>query len=116
MFNDGQEKRMQPGEIVSVSTEKEMISYNKVEKNNAYAIWKPKTYVFNKKTLASVMKHIENTYGVSVVFENDSLKYTEISGGIPNENLEICLKAIEKITNVTIKKDKNELVILKLTN
>ena len=113
VFNDGKQKIMKPGEIVSVSSNKETISYKKIEKNNTYAIWKPKTYVFNKKTLESVMKHIENTYGLSVEFDDDSLKYSEISGGIPNENLEICLKAIEKITNVRIEKNKDQLLIYK---
>lgn len=116
VFNNGQQKIMKPGEIVSVSSDKEAISHKKIEKNDAYAIWKPKTYVFNKKTLASVMKHIENTYGVSVEFANDSLKYSEISGGIPNENLEICLKAIEKITDVKIQKNQNHILIYKPTN
>lgn len=116
VFNDGQQKIMKPGEIVSVSSDKEAISHKKIEKNDTYAIWKPKTYVFNKKTLESVMKHIENTYGVSVEFDNDSLKYSEISGGIPNENLEICLKAIEKITNVKIQKNKDQILIYKITN
>lgn len=116
VFNDGKQKIMKPGEIVSVSSNKETISCKKIEKNNTYAIWKPKTYVFNKKTLESVMKHIENTYGLSVEFDNDSLKYSEISGGIPNENLEICLKAIEKITDVKIEKSKEKLLIYKPTN
>ncbi|WP_044397688.1 FecR family protein [Lacinutrix sp. Hel_I_90] len=108
LLKNGESKIMNPGEIASYSKENKKGSHKKITKKTSYASWKEGTYIFNNITLNEVMLHIENTYGTSYEFVDPSLKTKLVSGGIPNENLDICLLAIQKSTEVKIitKEDK----------
>ena len=58
------------------------------------------------------MKYLEHTYGYTAKFMASGLEKRVISGGIPNQNLSICLAAIEKSTGTKIvKKDTNTIYI-----
>jgi hypothetical protein len=48
------------------------------------------------------MFNIETTYGLKIEYENEKLKNLPLSGGIPNQNLQICIAAIEKATGTRI--------------
>ena len=59
------------------------------------------------------MQDIKDTYGFEVVFKEDSTKKILITGALPTQNLEICIKTIEKSAKVTIVKENNKLYIHK---
>ncbi|SNR48107.1 FecR family protein [Maribacter sedimenticola] len=101
-FNNGTVTKMIPGELVSFSKESENLIHKKVSVKTPYALWRGGTYAFNEIPLKEVMFNIENTYGIKVLYSNDSLKNIPISGGIPNQNLKICIAAIEKATGTRI--------------
>jgi ferric-dicitrate binding protein FerR (iron transport regulator) len=111
LLKNGESKIMNPGEIASFSKEDQKVSHKKITKKTSYASWKEGTYIFNNITLNEVMQHIENTYGVSYEFADPSLKTKLVSGGIPNENLDICLLAIQKSTEVKILTKEDKLYI-----
>lgn len=110
-LKNGNIQKMIPGEMVSFSKDNKKVSHNKVTKDLSYALWRDGTYVFNNITLSEVMKNIEEAYGLSTEFMEDDIKQKLISGGIPNENLEICLSAIEKSTGTRIVRKDNKLLI-----
>ncbi len=111
LLKNGESKKMVPGEFVSYSNEDNSVLHEKVNNSLTYASWREGTYTFNNITLQDVMKYVEHTYGLSSEFINDSLKTKTLSGGIPNENLEICLNAIQKSTGVKILREDNKLLI-----
>ncbi len=111
VLENGVTKKINPGEFVSFSKETEKITHTKVSKKNPYKLWRNSTYIFNNQPLISVMKNIESTYGLPVIFKEKNLEQIIISGGIPNQNIEICLKAIEKSAGVKLVKRNDSILI-----
>lgn len=109
VLENGENKQMIPGELVSYS--KEHLTHKKIDKSLKYAQWKNSTYIFNNMPLEEVMKYIEDTYGLPSQFENSEAKSLVLSGGIPNENLNICLTAIQKSVGVQIQIQEDKLII-----
>ncbi|WP_405415004.1 FecR family protein [Maribacter sp. Asnod1-A12] len=101
-LNNGEVTKMIPGEMVSFSNESNRLTHQKVDIETPYALWRGGTYAFNEIPLKEVMYNIETTYGLKVQFESEHLKELPISGGIPNQNLQICITAIEKATGTRI--------------
>ncbi|TLP79641.1 FecR family protein [Maribacter sp. ACAM166] len=101
-LNNGDVTKMIPGELVSYSKESENLIHKKVTLETPYALWRGGTYVFNEIPLKEVMFNLELTYGVEVKYSSEHLKEIPISGGIPNQNLKICIAAIEKATGTRI--------------
>lgn len=101
-FNNGEVTKMIPGELVSFSTTNEHLIHKKVTVETPYALWRGGTYSFNEIPLKEVMFNLEFTYGIEVKYASNNLKDILISGGIPNQNLKICIAAIEKATGTRI--------------
>jgi ferric-dicitrate binding protein FerR (iron transport regulator) len=101
-FKNGDVTKMIPGEMVSFSNKSNKIIHKKVTVETPYALWRGGTYAFNEIPLKDVMTNLELTYGLKVRYSSDHLKDILISGGIPNQNLKICIAAIEKATGTRI--------------
>lgn len=101
-FKNGEVAKMIPGEMVSFSNESKKLLHKKVNIETPYALWRGGTYAFNEIPLKDVMTNLELTYGLEVRYSADHLKEIPISGGIPNQNLNICIAAIEKATGTRI--------------
>lgn len=110
-FDNGEVKKMVPGELVTFSKVSEKMSHTKVSNNTSYALWRDGTYTFNEISLQEVMSNIEYTYGVKVTYEHPELKKLLITGGVPNQNLKICINAIELATNTRIIHKEDTLLI-----
>ncbi len=116
VLDNGTTKEMIPGEMVSFSKEKNVVTHNKVTPELPYSLWREGTYVFNNTSLQEVMKNVELSYGVEVEFIDEELESLQLTGGIPNQNLKICLSAIEKSTGTRIVKKGNRLILFKNSN
>lgn len=101
-FKNGTVTKMIPGELVSYSKESENLIHKKVTIETPYALWRGGTYAFNEIPLKEVMFNLEFTYGIEVKYSSEHLKEIPISGGVPNQNLKICIAAIEKATGTRI--------------
>ncbi|MEP2279678.1 FecR family protein [Maribacter sp.] len=110
-LKNGEITKMIPGEIVSFSKESKKLTHKKVDIKTPYALWRGGTYAFNEIPLKEVMFNLETTYGLEVKYESEHLKEIPISGGIPNQNLKICIAAIEKATGTRIINKENTLLI-----
>ena len=111
ILENGESKKMVPGEMVSYSKVDKILVHKKINESLKHTLWRGKTYIFNKVTLQEVMKYIEHSYGLSTEFLEDKTKGIVITGGIPNENLRICLDAIQKSTGTVITKKDGKLII-----
>ena len=116
VLENGTTEEMVPGEFVSFSKAKNRVTHQKVTKELPYSLWREGTYVFNNITLKEVMKNIEHAYGLEVEFIDEDLQQQLLTGGIPNQNLKICLSAIEKSTGTRIVKKDNRLIVFKNSN
>jgi len=110
-FNNGEVKKMIPGELVTFSKETKNLIHKKVTVTTPYALWRDGTYTFNEISLKEVMLNLEYTYGIKVRYENKKLQNLRITGGVPNQNLKICIAAIELATNTRIIHKDNTLLI-----
>jgi len=113
VLQNGAIKKMVPGEFVSFSKTNNIVTHKKVTPELPYSLWREGTYVFNNITLEEVLKNIEHAYGVDVEFIDEELKQLPLTGGIPNQNLKICLSAIEKSTGTRIVHKDNRLILFK---
>lgn len=113
VLQNGATKKMVPGEFVSFSKTNNLVTHKKVTPEIPYSLWREGTYVFNNITLQEVMKNVEHAYGVDVEFIDEELKQLPLTGGIPNQNLKICLSAIEKSTGTRIVQKDNRLILFK---
>ncbi len=116
LLKNGTTKEMKPGEYVSFSKDNNTLTHKKVSEESPYSLWRKGTYVFNNVTLKEVLKNVENAYGITVEFMDKNLESQLLTGGIPNQNLKICLSAIEKSTGTQIVKKDNKLLIFKNSN
>tara|TARA_R110002051_G_scaffold165130_3_gene235942 strand:- start:4200 stop:5213 length:1014 start_codon:yes stop_codon:yes gene_type:complete len=101
-FKNGEFTKMIPGEMVSFSNESQKMEHKKVSVETPFALWRGGTYSFNEIPLKDVMLNLELTYGLEIEYSSEHLKNISISGGIPNQNLKICIAAIEKATGTRI--------------
>ncbi|GEM_PF-2190587 len=113
VLQNGTTKKMVPGDLVSFSKENDQVTHHKVTKELPYSLWREGTYVFNNISLQEVMSNIEHAYGINVEFIDEELKHQLLTGGIPNQNLKICLSAIEKATGTRIVQKDNRLLLFK---
>lgn len=113
-LKNGTEKQMKPGDLVSYSYKENAIVEQKVSlRPELQTSWKDGSLIFDRENLETAMQKIKNTYGLEVFFENESSKNILLTGAVPTQNLEICIKTIEKTAQVTIVNKNNKLHIYK---
>ncbi|CAZ98255.1 FecR family protein [Zobellia galactanivorans] len=113
LLGNGTSQKMKPGELVSYSNEDKAITHDRVTQELSYSLWREGTYIFNNTSVYEVMKNIEQAYGLKTEFIDEELKHQKLTGGIPNQNLKICLSAIEKSTGTRIVEKDNRLLMFK---
>lgn len=113
VLQNGTTKKMIPGELVSFSKENNKVIHETVTTELPYSLWREGTYVFNNISLEEVLKNVQHAYGLEAEFIDEELKQQVLTGGIPNQNLKICLSAIEKSTGTRIVQKDDRLLIFK---
>lgn len=113
-LNNGNSKKMSPGNYVEYSSIQKRITVDKdIVYNKDKTAWKNGKLIFDDFTLEKALLKISDTYGVSFSYDNPELKQTLITGTVPTTNLEICLNAIQKSADITFKKENTKLVVYK---
>ncbi|AUC14990.1 hypothetical protein BTO06_07500 [Tenacibaculum sp. SZ-18] len=113
-LNNGKNQQMSPGNYIEYSSKKRKIIVNKEDSfNNNYASWKSGNLIFSNTSLNEALNRVSETYGVNFSYNNSETKDILITGKVPTTDLEICLNAIKKSTNVTIQKENGILVVYK---
>jgi ferric-dicitrate binding protein FerR (iron transport regulator) len=113
-LKNGTDKKMIPGNYISYSSDKnEILEDINVFNANLKTSWKNGSLLFENLSLEKAMEKIEESYGYSIIFEDEISKNTLITGAVPITNINICIKAIEKSVDVIINKKDNNLIISK---
>ncbi|TYP98916.1 FecR family protein [Tenacibaculum adriaticum] len=111
-LKNGTSKKMKPGNFIVYSAEQDKILEEKKSiLGTEQTSWKDGKLIFNNYSLDKALSKVTETYGCEVVYENSESKNILITGAVPTTNIDICLKAIEKSTNVRIIKENTKLVV-----
>jgi transmembrane sensor len=113
-LKNGGDKKMIPGNYISYSSSKgEILEDKNIFNPTIKTSWKDGSLLFENLSLENAMEKIEDTYGFDIVFKDEESKKIVITGAVPNANIDICIKAIEKSVDVKITKQENKLIIIK---
>lgn len=108
LLPDGRTIHMIPGTYFStdglapISQTKDIEAPVQVEKPAAVLSWLDKNLVFEDIPLSDVARQIEGLYRVKIKFGSESAASRRITGILPNENLDILLRALEATTDFRI--------------
>lgn len=105
---DGQLIKMLPGDYVTINNSKPQKEIAPEEKVLA---WTQAKLVFENTPMAAAAKTISQHYGVKVTIDKEA-EEKRLSGILPNDNLNVLLKALEGLNFQVTKKDK-EIIISK---
>jgi ferric-dicitrate binding protein FerR (iron transport regulator) len=101
--------KMKPGELTQFSKTGsiEVADINP----EVYVSWTQSRLVFNETPLSSIVKRMEQTYGVEVRVQDVTLMDKKISGSIQNNDLEVLIEALSELLNSTIKRENRIITI-----
>jgi ferric-dicitrate binding protein FerR (iron transport regulator) len=100
---------MAPGESVIISEEKKITKTT--VKPELYSAWKSGELILNKTSLGEIGIFVEQTYGLPVVYQNDSLASLVLDGtALPTENRDFLLKAVSAALNIHVEIKKDQII------
>lgn len=103
---------MKPGDLVSYSIAEEQILEQKIaEKPEVITSWKEGVLLLDSVTLSETLTLLEQTYDVTAVLENEEIGDKILVGGVPNDDLETCIRALQTIYRLDIQLEENSLII-----
>ena len=94
---------MLPGDMVVLNKGENGFIKTRVASDN-YISWREHQLKCENTPLIQIAERIQNTYGVTVDFENEALKNKRLTGTINNNNLEELTHAIAVALNISINK------------
>ena len=105
---------MIPGNYIEYSSLAQKIVVN--ENNDTtddHISWKYGNLIFDNATLEEALAKVSENYGIEFKYNKTETKDILITGKVPTTDLEICLNAIKKSTNIKIQKENSILVVYK---
>ncbi len=111
-FENGEEKEMTPGDLITFSAKKDrIIEEKKSVKAIAHSSWKDGTLIFEDISLGAAMDRIAEIYGVDISYDDNTIASKRIHIGVPTTNLDICIKAMEIACGIKIEATEKKLII-----
>jgi len=107
----GQEEMMKPGDLIAYSAEEARILEKRSVQPQVHSSWKSGSLIFQKTPLSEAIQKVSDNYGVKFKFARPELKQKVIEGGVPMDNLQLCLRLIEKSIHVTIQQKEDHYLI-----
>ncbi|MEO5976085.1 MAG: FecR domain-containing protein [Chryseolinea sp.] len=92
---------LKPGEL-AVMTDKKLSK--RLVQQHQYTSWLNYTLLFDRTTLRDVSALLTDTYGLTVVFSDDTLQGRELSGEISSNDVNDILTAISQIFNLKVER------------
>jgi transmembrane sensor len=107
---DGRTLHMAPGDFVEFNNTSQL--EKRQVKNDSILAWKEQKLVFDKTPLLEIVNIIKEQYGVSVKLADDSVGLKTVSGILPNNNLDVLLRALEATSEFDVTKIQGEDTIM----
>ena len=109
-----QDMFMEPGEIVAYSKSQKSLPEKRMVAPVLHTSWKDGHLIFENTPLRTVLEKLEEIYGVSILVKDTANYSTEITGGVPLENLDESIKILDAtLTDLIILKAEDGFVIQK---
>lgn len=103
---------MQPGDLVEVNKEDNLISQKKVNPE-AYSSWKENLFMCNGTSITELANVIKDRFGYEVVVNNQNLKDIKVSGAIPLDNIDVFNQVLSELFNAEVQLENNQIIITK---
>lgn len=101
---------MQPGEMISYSSEKPKLVPQKVNPN-VHLAWKDNLLIFNNQRIGSILEGLAQSHGLQVEFRNEALKEELFTGSVQGDSVALLLEKIKEIYQVDIRKENGFYII-----
>ncbi|CAN5857510.1 hypothetical protein BH24BAC1_BH24BAC1_16530 [soil metagenome] len=105
---------LQPGEMVEFSQASRAVTRKQV-KPQLYTSWKESQVVFDETPLREIIILVENSFGVQVKVEDDSLLERKMTFKLQENDLDLLLEAMAKTFNLQVKKQADQVTIKKIS-
>jgi ferric-dicitrate binding protein FerR (iron transport regulator) len=111
-LQNGAEKEMEPGDLITYSAKKnEVLEEKRLARAETITSWKDGTLIFDDITVRDAMAKIAELYGLEIEFKDAGIADKIIHLAVPTQNLEICLKALERSGGMQIRRENLRLTI-----
>lgn len=98
-----------PGELVALSKKQQHFTRTSVD-TKLYTSWIQEKWRFKNTPIAEIVQLIEDNYGLTSVFENETLQQKLINGTVPSNDLNTLLKGLEQLFDVKIERSGSQLL------
>ena len=105
---NGEETKMVPGDYVEINNSN--LEKKKANEESVLA-WRESKLIFDKTRMSDVSRLITEHYGIKVTITDPAIESKLISGFMPNDSLEVLLKALEATNEYKITRKENEILI-----
>ncbi len=109
--NSSRTIRMKPGDLVDYSGRNQTLYLKRVADTTPLHSWKDHKWILEQTELSEVGTLIQETYGLTVRFQEEALASLKVTGIIPSDNLEDILGTLESILPVDIRKSSDEIIV-----
>ena len=106
---DGEDLQMRPGDFVEYDHQH---LTKRAVRMDSVPTWKDPNLFFNNTSLKEVAAIVKEQYGVMVRLEGDTIERKTVGGIMPNDNLDVLLKALELTTDCKIVRRDDEISII----
>jgi transmembrane sensor len=104
---------LKPGELAEYSSTQPKLT-KKAVNPALYSSWRESKLIFSQHTLAEVLQLVEETYGLQVEVTDQALLMQEVTGSIPNPNVDVLLDALAKSLDLKITRKGNQVVLQRM--
>lgn len=97
---------MKPGEFVEFNEHSAFLIKKETQIKNITS-WKEPQMVFEQTSIEEIAVMLKNTHGVTLIVGDPEILQQKISGAVPNQNLDLFLRGLTEILDVTIKRERD---------
>jgi transmembrane sensor len=105
---------MKPGEFVEFNENSAFLIKKETQIKNITS-WKEPMMVFEQTSIEEIAVMLKNTHGVTLIVRDPDILEQKISGTVPNQNLDLFLRGLTEILDVTIKRERDLVYVDKKT-
>lgn len=103
---------MQPGDLVEVNREGEIISQKKVNPE-VYSSWKEDKVLCDGTPISELIEVVEDRFGYEVIINDQDMKDIKVSGALPLDNIVVFNQVLSELINANVYLAKNKVFIVK---
>ena len=109
-IGSSQQILMNPGELVEFDQNSNQLLKKEVD-TDVYTSWRKNLLIFNKTSLREIADLIEENFGKTVIFRQDSIASFAFTGSNPNDDLQLLLKTIARSFDLQVEEQEGEILL-----